>query len=290
MTTTASEFTAGVYGDMPEDVYHADPVPGGSLSSTGARHMLPPSCPALFKYERDHPVFKSVFDYGSAAHKLVLGTGPKIEIIDAPDWKTKAARARQAAARAQGFVPLLAHEWAEVEQMAAAIQDHPTAGPLFDPLSGWKAEQSIFWRDAEFGVWCRARPDWMPPPETVMSYGRRLVIVDYKTTPHADLESIRKSVANYGYHQQAAFYVDGVCTLGLADDPAFIFVFQEKTAPYLITIIQLDPEAERVGRDRNRNAIERFRDCSESGIWPGYSDEIELITLPPWAKAREDYL
>ena len=31
------------------------PRPGPALSSTGARHMLPPSCPALFEYERDAP-------------------------------------------------------------------------------------------------------------------------------------------------------------------------------------------------------------------------------------------
>jgi len=29
----------GLY-DLPEHIYHADPVPGGSLSSTGARRLL----------------------------------------------------------------------------------------------------------------------------------------------------------------------------------------------------------------------------------------------------------
>src|SRR5487761_1085061 len=97
----------GMYDGMPEDEYHRDPVPEGSLSSTGARHMLPPSCPALYRYEQDHPVYKAVFDFGSAAHKMVLGTGPKLEIIEYDDWRTKDAQDRKKAARAAGFVPLL---------------------------------------------------------------------------------------------------------------------------------------------------------------------------------------
>lgn len=286
-TTAAAEFAAGVYDLMPEDEYHADPVPGGSLSSTGARRLLPPGCPALFRYEQQHPVFKGYFDYGSAAHKMVLGTGPKIEIVDAGDWRTDKAKDARDAARAAGFVPLLAHEHAQVEAMAAAIQDHPVAGALFDPLSGGRAERSVFWYDREFGVWCRCRPDWLAGQRTGSG---RLIVVDYKTAEHADLDSIPKSVARYGYHQQHAWYVDGVRAVGLDDDPAFIFAFQEKRPPYLVTVVQLPFEDEQIGRERNRIALERYRDCRAAGDWPGYSDEIELVTLPPWGRSRGDDL
>src|SRR5258708_26204894 len=43
--------SAGVYG-IPADAYHADPIEGGSLSSSGARRLLPPGCPALFRQDR----------------------------------------------------------------------------------------------------------------------------------------------------------------------------------------------------------------------------------------------
>ena len=44
------------------------------------------------------------------------------------------------------------------------------------------------------------------------------------------------------------------------------------------------------GRELNRLAIEIYRDCTEAGVWPGYSDEIELISLPAWARPpREDW-
>jgi hypothetical protein len=82
-----------------------------------------------------------------------------------------------------------------------------------------------------------------------------------------------------------------VRALGLDEDPAFLFVFQEKTPPYLVTVVQLDDEAEAAGRARNELAMEIWRDCTQAGVWPGYSQDIELITLPPWAARTEgDYL
>jgi hypothetical protein len=274
----------GVY-DIPEDEYHADPVPGGSLSSSGARRLLPPSCPAIFRYEQDHPVRKDVFDFGSAAHKLVLGAGPVIVVVDAEDWRTRAAKERREDIRDAGAIPLLRAEHAQVQAMALAIRRHPIASVLFDPSGNGRPEQSLFWQDPETGVWCRARPDWLPDTYA----DRRLIIPDYKTTVSASPEHITKAVGNLGYHQQDAWYTDGARALGLDDDPAFIFVFQEKTPPYLVTVVQLDEDARRAGRARNRLAIERYRDCTESGIWPGHSDEIEFITLPAWATRTEEY-
>jgi hypothetical protein len=62
--------TPGFYDDIPEAEYHAD---RDSLSVSGAKVLL--KAPALFKWQQDHPVHKDVFDFGSAAHALVLGVG-----------------------------------------------------------------------------------------------------------------------------------------------------------------------------------------------------------------------
>ena len=275
----------GVY-DMPEDIYHADPVPGGSLSASGAKLLLPPSCPALYRYRRDHPKVSAEFDFGTAAHKFVLGTGPAITVIDALDWRTKAAQEARKEARAKGVVPLLVSEFGEIAEMARAIEQHPVAGQLFRTDRG-TAEQSLFWQDDEFGIWRRARLDWILNPRSI---GGRFVIADYKTTTDASPAAIRKTIANLNYHMQAAWYIDALeqfYDLG----PAFLFVFQEKPPPYLVSIAQLDPEAEAAGRARNRRACEIWRDCTESGLWPGYEadtdDGITYVSLPPWAARTE---
>jgi len=270
----------GVY-DMPEDAYHADPVPGGSLSASGAKLLLPPSCPALYRYRRDHPKVSAVFDYGTAAHRQVLGRGLPICNLNYDDWRTKAAKDAADEARAQGYIPLLKADVAKVLEMAAAVREHPLAAGLFDPEHG-DPEQSLFWQDDEFGIWRRARLDWLPR----WRRGRRLIIGEYKTAAAVDPDSVRKAIANFGYHISAAQYVDGARALDLDDDPAFLFVFQMKDPPYLVNVVQLDDEAMAVGRERMRHACEIFRDCTTSGIWPGYSDlsrDPDVISLPPWA-------
>ena len=267
----------GVY-DIGEAEYFADPA----LSCSGAKLLLPPSCPAKFRYLQDHPEAaerKDVFDFGSAAHKMVLGAGPELVLVDALDWRGKEAKAAREAARAEGATPLLLADFTRVQAMADAIREHPIAGPLLNPANLGEPEQSLFWVDEETGVHRRARLDWLIPGDFLS----RVIAVDYKSCTSADPDAIAKAVANYGYYMQADWYCDGVRALGLDGDPAFVFVFQEKEPPYLVTVAELDDEARRAGRARNRQAIERFRDCAEAGIWPGYSDDIEYISLPPWA-------
>lgn len=272
----------GVY-DMPAETYLADPVPGGSLSSSGARKLLPPSCPAKYRWELDHPPApRPEWDFGHAAHKLILGAGPDIVVIDAADWKTKAAREDRDAAYAADQVPMLAADYEQVQAMEKALLEHPVASKLFAPGTG-RPEQSLFWVDEPTGIWRRARLDWLRNPGP-----GRLITPDYKTTRAADLDSIARSVHLFGYFQQAAWYLDGVHALGLAEEgeSAFVLVFQEKAAPYLITVVELDVMALRLGRELNRRAIELYAQCRQADRWPGYSDGIELIPLPVWAENK----
>jgi len=270
----------GIY-DISEAKYHADPVPGGSLSSSGARKLLPPSCPARFRWEADNPPpSKPHFDFGSAAHKMVLGAGPDIVVVDADSWRTKAAKEQRDQAHNDGAIPLLASDYAEVRAMADALASHPVASALFDPDEG-TPEQSMFWTDERTGVNCRSRVDWLPHPTS----DGQLVIPDYKTTVAADPESIRRTVAKFGYHQQAAWYLDGVDAL-LEDPAVFAFVFQEKTPPYLVTVVELDVLAVKAGRQLNERALDIYAECVALDEWPGYADGGVLeLSLPSWAVA-----
>lgn len=270
----------GVY-DIPEDVYHADPVDGGSLSASGAKKLL--ACPARFDYDRRHPPKSSAaMELGTAAHKIVLGVGADLVLVDADNYRTKAAQEIRDAARAAGKVPLLPAEMAEAEAMAAAVRAHPLAGRLFD---GGEPERSLFWVDEHTGIWRRSRLDWLPFPSA-----RRMVIPDLKTGMSVSPDAIAKAVWNFGYYIQAPWYVDAVRALGLDDDPDFLLVFVETAPPYLVTVAGLDDDAMRTGRERGRKACERFRDCTESGIWPGYTDEVQIewVSLPRWARLRDE--
>ncbi len=265
----------GVITDMPENVYHADPVPGGSLSSTVARKLLAPHCPAEAKWAAEHPpIRKREFDVGHVTHRLLLGKGDDVEVIDAANYQTKAAREQRDAVYDRGDVPVLPQEFDAAQAMAAAVRQHPRFVDLF-PAEG-AAEQSLFWVDGATGVWCRARPDWL--------YAN---VTDLKTTTDVTFDAVSKSIFNFGYHQQAEFYHRGAVALDMIDPDAVCqLVFVCKAAPHLVTAWEISPESMAIAAELNDQAMEVWRDCRASGVWPGYTEDINLIGVPSWAARR----
>lgn len=272
---------AGVVDGLPDETYHAHPA----LSSSGARLLLPPNSPALFRYRQEHPEERAVFELGKAAHKEVLGVGPELVLIERAVWNTNEVKAEVAAIRAAGDVPMKRGPYDEIKAMAAKLREHPMAAALLNPDHG-RPELSLFWTDRPTGVAERARIDWLHERA-----GGRTVIVDYKTTLNAHPDGLSKALHQYGYHIQGAFYADGAQALGLGGpDLLFVLIFQEKTPPYLVSCVQLDPPALRTGRDLKDWATGIYADCVATDLWPGYGDGIDYVSLPPWAEHREGTL
>ena len=269
----------GIY-QMTNEEYHAD---RGSLSSSGARMLLPPSCPALFRHAQDTPQEpKKTFELGSAAHKLVLGEGPDLIRVDADKWTTAAVKAEVAAIRDEGGIPLKPVEYQQVHDMADALRRHPVASMLFDPARG-KPEQSLFWRDRPTGIMRRARFDWLPD-----SRSGRLIIPDYKTAADASDDAMQRDIAKYGYNQQADWYEEAARALGLGgQDAELLLIVQEKKAPFLINVIGIEFGSRIIGGAKNRAAINTFAECMSTGNWPGYGDEPNYLALPGYAENRD---
>ena len=258
----------GLIAGISDTDYHVGP----SLSSSGARKIL--ECPARFKWERDNPPEpKPAFDFGHLVHRLVLGEGSVIQIIEATDWRSKAAQLERDAARADGAVPVLRSEYDAAGKMRDAVFAHPTARELF--RSG-HAEQSGWWVDEPTGVQLRFRPDWLT------TLDGRPICIDLKTTINADPAEFARSIVKWGYMSQADWYLQGLAAHGIAD-AAFYFVCIEKAAPYPVSVIELDAEALAEGAHRNRRAIDLFARCTETDIWPAYGSGIHTVSLPPWA-------
>lgn len=260
-----TELTAGV----TDTAYHAD---RHSLSSTGARKLL--ANPARFKWELDHPPGpRAAFDIGHVAHTLILGEGGRIAVIEAADWRSKAAQAERDEARAAGAVPILAADYDAALAMRDGVTAHPLAAKLF---ADGKAEQSGWWNDERTDITLRFRPDWLTEIDG------RTTCVDLKTTINADPDEFIRSIVKFGYHQQAAWYLDGLIAHGY-DDPRFLIVAVEKSAPHLVSVIELDDTALAEGRRLNREAIDLYADCIKTDTWPAYGDDIHLLSLPEWA-------
>lgn len=269
-TRYAGGIEPGIYPDIPDTEYHAAK---DILSSSGARRLIT-STPRKF-YEEMTTVrpYNPAFEIGHAAHTLMLTVGDPFEVVDADSWRTKDAKAARDAALQAGKTPLLAKEYAQVRAMADAILDHPVTGELFT-RNDTVMEQSLYWKDEQTGVACRARPD--------LAVNDWSLIVDYKTTLSADPREFAKSIAKYGYHQQQAWYCEAVETL-TGVRPEFVFVCQEKTPPYEVSLIQLDADAVRIGGRLNEDARSIYAACMDSGVWPSYPTSVQVVGLPAWA-------
>jgi len=268
----------GVYPDMPSETYiHAD-----ALSYSSAKKLLPPSCPAKFRHDRDNPSVerKSHFDFGSAAHKTLTGVGPEIVVVDAPDWRGKAAKEAKKQAEAEGKIPLLPADAAAIDGMMEALKADPIASAL---LSDGVPEAALIWDDPRTGVRCKARIDWLRNRVD----GKRLIVPDYKSTASAYPLDWGRSAYNFGYLLQEAWFLAGIKALGLCSNPAFVFIAQERTAPYLISTMETDLVAKRIGENHRIAALDIYQWCVENDHWPGYSEEIEEVSLPRWAEIAE---
>ena len=274
----------GVYDGIPAEDYHKDPVPGGSLSSTGLKVLAKPAGGAKFKAWRDGPIRTSkAFNFGHAAHKEVLGEGAPMQVFPAYDARTKEGkviRAEVQEAIAGGTIAVTEDELTKVKAMVAEIRRHPLASALLDPEDG-KSEQAMFWRDWKSGLWCRSMVDRLREPSN-----GRLILADYKTADSAEEEKFSKAAWSYGYSQQADHYSTGALELGLADDVPFVFIVQEKEPPFLVNVIQLDDNAMKIGAHLNRKAIDLYAECVETNTWPGYPEDVSVISLPPYIESR----
>jgi hypothetical protein len=255
----------GFHPEISEEEYHSHP---SSLSVSGAKTLL--KSPALFRWEQENKPRKAVWDFGHGAHQLVLGQGDPIRVIDADDWRTKAAKDEREAARAANEIPLLSNEYTRVIQMADALSSHQRAMEL---LSAGTPEISAFAIDEATGVMRRCRFDW---------FGSTLV--DYKSAVSAHPDAFAAAAARFGYHQQDAWYSDVAQDLG-HQFYGFDFIVQEKEPPFFVNVVRLDSDSRRRGRELNELALQRFRDCVAADIWPVYgpTDETQTIRLPKWA-------
>ena len=265
--------------DMPDETYHADPVPGGSLSCSMAKVLIRPGGPAKLRHQLDSPrQDKRVFDLGHAAHLLVLGKGAPIRVI--PDdllgangaVSTNAAKQFVADAHTEGCVPLKSTEARQVADMAERLSRTPEALAVLR-APGAQVELSAFTIDAQTGTWLRGRFDVVAPS----------VVADYKTAANAEPGKFaRSTMLDLGYHMQAAHYLDLGAAVGLVDRGApFRFVVQEKEAPYLVAVVTVGADYLALGRRDMRRAIDLWAACNRTNTWPGYP---ATVAEPPrWA-------
>lgn len=265
--------------DMPDADYRkADGVANSDLKQFGKSglHYI------TAKTQPNEPTPSMLF--GRAYHKAVFEPAEFEKMVAVmPEFAGTGSRKEKAewvnAASRAGKIILKDDDYKTIGAMRAVIQAHPMASTM---IAHGQAEVSAFWKDEEFDLIRKGRADFLP--------ANSLSIVDLKTTEDAGQDAFSRTLYNFGYHQQAAYYLDLFNALrpNLPPLTHFCFIAQEKEAPYAVACYFLDAESIALGRRKYRKLLDRFTICQHSNKWTGYGDELSEIAIPKWAKKKEE--
>ena len=270
---------------LSADDYHSDPCPIPSLSSSIAKILINQSPRhAWYAHPRLNPSYKPVedsrFDIGSAAHMMLLEKrSDKITVVNADDWRTKAAKESRDEARANGRIPMLARHFDKVSEMTIQAQTYIATTELAGIFKNGHAEVSIQWQEGT--AWCRSRLDLLS--ETLN------VILDYKTTENAEPEAFIRQIGRMDYDLQAEFYVRGTNAQEVGyKEPVFIFLAQEISSPYSCSLVSLANSYRAVGQKKVERALSIWKECTAMNKWSAYSTRVAYAEPRPWDLAELD--
>jgi hypothetical protein len=276
----------GIFLDVPTADYFADPALSPSLTQSVAKILLAKSpLHAWHAHPRLNPDYRhdddTKFDVGNVAHKLMIGRGKEIVMLEFDDWRTKAAKEARDMAASAGKFAVLGKQYARAEAMVRAAREQLELRGLGDLFADGHGNGEVVTAWQEGDTWMRQMIDWLTLD------GR--TFADFKTTgesaaPHA----LARKMASDGWPIQAAMGERGLDAV----DPAnagrrrYLFVVQEDTKPYALTVAEIGEGALTMGRKMLDMAVTIWRDCMKRDRWPGYPEEIARPDYPGWAETE----
>ena len=270
----------GIYTNMPAAQYHA--APGASHSRL---EVLTEHCPAMLRWQMENPEkpknvvgVGDALEFGSAFHDIILLPERFADMYTTLPFKDMRTKAAQEWVAGQNKIILNPEASNKISAMAMAIDSHMQAKKLV--AAATYRELSVFWNDSATGVLCKMRADMVITFEGPNKFDGAIV-VDLKTTPNPSPEAFGKAVESWGYHRQAAYYLDGLNEAGIPAE-SFGFIPISKDPPHVVAVYALSQRAISFGREQNRDLLDRYAECEKSGVWPGY-DKIESLDLPEWS-------
>lgn len=253
--------------ELTNEAYHASE----GISKSGLDLIA--RSPAHFMYgERMKPTRAMVI--GSALHAAILE--PDVfskEYMLLKDVSDRRASEYKEAVKVHGADFVLTGTEADyVSGMQESARQNLEAQELLSRPG--RAELSVFTTDPVTGVKVKCRYDW------ITDCG---VVVDLKKTQDARAEAFSRSILNYRYHVQHAFYTD-VWEWETGEQlQEFKFLALEERMPHFSKLWQLDDVSVMIGRQLYREALNTYARCLDSGHWDMPDGGTELISLPNWA-------
>jgi hypothetical protein len=218
-------------------------------------------------------------DIGTIAHGMLLENDEsRIVVIEAEDWRTKAAKEARDAAYAAGKIPMLAKQERPIRKMVEVARSAVRNSELALAWKNGTPEQTMIWQEGE--IWLRSRPDFLT--------NNHDLIIDYKTTTgSAEPNSWIRTALGNGNDLQMALGLRGLRKLFNAKAPQFVFMIQEQDAPFAVSFVGLSPQFIEMSEHRLERATQLWTDCIGMNVWPGYPNRICWVEPPAYAWTQE---
>jgi len=252
--------------NLPASQYHGRKA----LSKSGLDQFR--KSPAHFRAWQDgtsDQEVTSAMEFGTAAHMSVLE--PELFYkrykLFTSDRRAKEGKAEYQGIVDSGMIPLAPDTWDSLVYLATSVHAHPAAASALNSCTSFEVSYFDTWND----IAVKARIDGLSQD----------AIIDLKTTQDASPQAFGKSVAQFRYHVQAAWYqrITGI--------NRFIFIAVEKEAPFGVACYELDQQAIDLGNEIIDSQLSLFRECQHLNSWPCYASTVQSLSLPAWA-ARQD--
>lgn len=272
----------GIYTGMSTEDYHK--VAALSKSRMDALHKSPAH---LLAYLAEQHEDTAATILGSLTHTLTMEPelyALRFRAYDDIRRSNKIGKANCEEAEGAHLTPITKETLAQAEAMAQALRSHPTAAGAF-LAEGTQFEVSVFWVEVVNGVSipCKARLDILNRSLP----GLGCLTADVKKSRDASPRGMARSIMEYRYHVQAAWYRRGVYLAAGLHSDAFYLLCVEDAAPYLAAIYEISEDAQQMALHEIKTDMETLAGCIESGNWPGYPDGIMTLDLPAWAYRKE---
>lgn len=266
---------------MDAEAYHADPAPTVSLSNSIIQIILNESLMhAWHAHPRLNPSYQPDTsrrsEIGSVVHKLALGAGAEVAIINAKDYRTNAAKDAREDALAKRMIPCLSSDYEKAEALARPLRQ-AAEEYIGDRMEDCLTEHMIAWQEG--GMWRRAMID-------VVSRDLCRAADLKSTTASASPLACTRRVYDSGYHIQAQFYTKGLDAI----DPVnvgrrtFGFIFGEQNEPYAVSPpIELSEAGAEMARQQISVACALWDSALRARQWPGYPTATVIAEPPSWA-------
>lgn len=262
----------GIYTGMPAEEYFAVEAASNSFLKDVRRS------PAHAKHKEPEDYDTRNKEIGSAIHCALLEPDEfktRYFLCEA-DKRTDAFYRGMAADHGGAFV-LTRPEYKRITgMMLSAYRNKRFAKYMNEP--GYN-EISFFSVDPETGVPVKCRFD------RLVTAGYAL---DLKKCQDARGVDFTKAITNYGYYQQVAFYM-AVHEWETGERlKKFPLAAVEEKAPHGFVMHDLDEVALILGRKHFREALNKYAECVESGVWPSYDSDSEVTSVTSWAAGELD--